>query len=753
MHKQHFRERLFSGNLFREWVAALPEQWQHLPLYLRLYAVLLIGGGLLFQLSYPITLLDSDMWYHLDGGRWFWQQGSVPNHSFFSFIEPERVFVNYYWGFQALIAGIYEFGGYYGLLVLRALIFTLTTVLAYRYIIEQRSRHFPVLLFFLLFITYFTFIEGRAAGLRPHLFSHLFILLFIYILERRPRWAPILPLITVAWVNLHGIVYLVPVLIGGAYFIEILYRLIKKEQKRDRGWTEALSLLACIPALLATPHGLELLESPFTISNFVSMYITEMKPIDPRALYTVAITGDNLQIDNIFPFAFLISTFALLRSLLDGSLRISHGIMAVGAYLLLSRGTRFLWEWALLVLPLITHFAGSLKEIQGERKYLSIMHLFLAALMVLPFVSMIKRLPLHTDYPFDRESAPIGITRFLKHVPGGGKLLSPPSAAGFLHWELFPEYRIYADLQMSLFNDLDIYQLFSFYRNENSTARTIAQYQPEYISAKVAGKAFKEILEGRKEYVPVFAGDHQVLYVNKDLRPEVAENFQLKLVDPFNISIVKDGVELDDHIEELKKMLAIYPESDRINHAIARLLFDAKRFNEALPWAERFVHYQPENPNSHYLLGIIQENSENCDLAIDHFKESMRYSDVAFRKILHIRIGSCSYIKQDFVAAYHHLKEGLNPYAKQTQEADIYQLAFSAFIVGETEESLQLLKMLLHTAPAEKDEISREAEKLLETLRQHEDATPSFIGWLLQMGKQLFNKDRTAADHSTQRDS
>ena len=66
----------------------------------------------------------------------------------FSFIEPERVFVNYYWGFQALIAGIYEFGGYYGLLVLRALIFTLTTVLAYRYIIEERSRHFPVLLFF-----------------------------------------------------------------------------------------------------------------------------------------------------------------------------------------------------------------------------------------------------------------------------------------------------------------------------------------------------------------------------------------------------------------------------------------------------------------------------------------------------------------------------------------------------------------------------------------------------------------------------
>ena len=179
------------------------------------------------------------------------------------------------------------------------------------------------------------------------------------------------------------------------------------------------------------------------------------------------------------------------------------------------------------------------------------MHLFLAAPMVLPFVSMIKRLrciPTIRSWG-ERTDWHNAVS---KHVPGGGKLLSPPSAAGFLHWELFPEYRIYADLQMSC-SMTDIYQLFSFYLNENSTARTIAQYQPEYISAKVDGKAFKEILEGRKEYVPVFAGDHQVLYVNKDLRPEVAENFQLKLVDPFNISIVKDGVELDDHIEELEK--------------------------------------------------------------------------------------------------------------------------------------------------------------------------------------------------------
>ncbi|MCP5415742.1 MAG: hypothetical protein H6965_01490 [Chromatiaceae bacterium] len=738
MNRHYLREQLLSGERFREWLTRLPSKWQHLPPYLRLYAALLIGAGLLFQLSYPITLTDSDMWYHLDGGRHFWQQGVVPNTAFFSFIEPERSFVNYYWGFQALIAKIDELWGYHGLLLLRALIFTLTTLLAYRYIIEARNRQLPIFLFFLLFITYFTFIEGRIANLRPHLFSHLFILLFIYILERRPRWAPLLPLVTALWANLHGIEYPVPVLIGGAYFFEILYQRLSGQTLCERGWREAGWLLACTPALLATPHGIELLQAPFSVSSFVNLYINEMRPIDPRSLYTVLIAGDNLRIESIFPIAFLICSFAFLRSLLDGSLRISHAIMALGGYLLLSRGTRFVWEWALLVLPLLTQFTGSLKEVHGERKILSMLHLLMALIMVLPFVTMAKRLPVHADYPFDWESAPFGVTRFLQHVGGGGKIFSPPATAGFLHSELPHGFRVYQDLQMSLFNDLDIYQLFSFYRNEQGLMRSIEQYQPEYVLARVSDTEFGKLIRNREEYLPVFAGDKQVVYANKRLRPDVVEKFQLKLVDPFSLDSVKKESELDDHILELQRMLTIFPESDRINHAITRLLFNAKRFQDALPWAERFALYQPDNPNSHYLLGNIYENIEQCDKAIDHFETSMQYSDTDFRKVLHTHIGSCHYSRERFADAYRHLKEGLNPFTNSTAEADIYQLAFSAYVMGETEESMLLLKMLLHNAPVEKDEIAVEAEKLITTLQQHEEEIPSFFSWLLQLVQQPF---------------
>ncbi len=734
MNLQQFREQLISGKASWGWIASLPQKWQHLPPYLRLYAAILIVAGLIFQLSYPIILLDSDMWYHLNGGRYFWQNNRVPGNSYFSFIAPERTFVNYYWGFQALIAKVYELWNYQGLLILRTLLFTLTTLVAYRYIIEEKNQNFPVFLFVLLFIAYFTFIEGRLPNLRPHLFSHFFILLFLYILERRPRWAALLPVITAAWVNIHGIEYPVPVLIGGAYFIEIAYlRLIKKESKGERGWREAFWLLMCAPALFATPHGMDLLETPFTVSAFVNLYISEMKALSPRSLYSVLLSGDNLKIESIFPIAFLFCTFAVVRSLLDGSLRISHAIMALGAYFLLFRGTRFLWEWALLVLPLITHYTSSVKPIVGEKRFISVVHLLMVVLMILPFVAMVKRLPSHADYPFDKESAPIGITRFLQQIGNGGKLLSPPSSAGFLHWELYPNHLIYADLQMSLFNDLDIYSLFSFYRNENGFTRTINTYKPDYVTVSRGNKGFKKIIGNAEEYVPVFAGNKMVLYANRHSQPEVVEKYQLRSVNPYALNKMEDTSKLDSHILELERMLEVYPESDRINHAITRLLFNEKRFEDALPWALRFVKYQPENANSHYLLGNIYENTDQYEKAIDNYNQSMKYADKKFKLVLHSHIGSCAYAQENFEVAYRHLRKAINPYNKRTLDADIYQLAFSAFIVGEFDESVLLLKMIVHNAPEEKSDVVAEAGKLLSTLIQHEDDTPSFFGWLLSL--------------------
>lgn len=404
--------------------------------------------------------------------------------------------------------------------------------------------------------------------------------------------------------------------------------------------------------------------------------------------------------------------------------------MMVGAYLLLFRGTRFVWEWALLVLPMLTQFAGGLKEIHGRKKYLSMMHLLMVVVMVLPFVTMLKRLPANSDYPFDGSNAPIAITRFLEHVGGSGNLFALPTEAGFLHWNLGPGIKVFADLQMSLFNDLDIYRVFSFYRTEQGMQRIIEKYQPDYISTGLKNKSAKisqQLLQARTDYVPVFSGDQQVLFVNKQLQPEVADRYQLKLVDPFSLAKLKQGADLDEHIAELTRMSAIFPESDRINHALTRLLYDAKRFEDALPWADKFVRYHPENPNSHMLLGKLYEEAKIFDKAIEHYFLSMRFADENFKKVLYTYIASCQYSMEDYASAYKSFKQGLNPYDSSTSEAIFYKFAFSAFIEGETDEAILLLEMLLYAAPTERSEILQNADELINTLRQQGDETPSFL--------------------------
>lgn len=723
--------RLLSGQVFRETVNSLPGRWQHLPPYIHLYAVLLILAGLLFQLTFPIALTDSDMWYHMDAGRFFWQQGRIPDNAFFSFIAPEREFVNYYWGFQALVARIYEFTGYQGLIVLRALLFTFSALVVYRYILVDKTGRGPLFALLLLFIAYFTFIEGRLPNLRPHLFSHLFILMFLYILERKPRWAPALPILTLAWVNIHGIEYPVPLLIGGAYFIELVYLRFFSAARNNRPNNAVLIwLLTCLPALLLTPHGLALFATPFEVATQVAMYIDEMKPLDSRALYSLVLNGANLKIESIFPIAFLFSGYAFVRSALDNRLRLSHAILALGGYFLLLRGNRFLWEWALLVLPLLTHFVSGLQTRQSSRPLFSLSHLLAGVIMVMPVVSLVNRVPTGVEFPFDTENTPEGITRFLAKEGKGGKLYAPPTSAGYLHWKLYPDYKIFADLQMSLFTDLDIYTMFSFYRDVNGTAKTLAKYQPEFISANKKNDAFRKVAARLSGYVPVFTDDMQILFANSELLPELVEEHQLKRVDPYSLAKLKPDTGIDEHLAELNRMLDIYPEGDRLNHAVTRLLVDAKRYAEAEQAARRYLHYRPTSPNGHMLLGDILKETAACAEAMAHYRLALQHADDKFKKKLFSRLGNCAYTLEDFETAYDYLNQAINPFSDITSNEDLYQLAFSAYVLGEQEQAMLLLDMIIHSTPLDKPETVQEAMVLLQIVKE-QGATPSFLSWLL----------------------
>ena len=98
----------------------------------RYYVFLLIFIFFLIEISYfitwPIVGYDTDLWYHLSGGRYFWQNGTIPHDSYFSFIVPSKAWYDYYWMFQAIVYKIFQWAGYPGLVALRCLLYVLTSL-------------------------------------------------------------------------------------------------------------------------------------------------------------------------------------------------------------------------------------------------------------------------------------------------------------------------------------------------------------------------------------------------------------------------------------------------------------------------------------------------------------------------------------------------------------------------------------------------------------------------------------------------
>lgn len=168
-----------------------------------------------FYLFASPKLFDSDFWWHIATGRYILASGSLPDSDPFSFtssleenknLHPirENFILKQYWLGQVIFYFVYKHTGATGIILLRALLLTMTLVL-----VLWRLRRWDVSLP-LSFIFSFTLLTiiGRSIGERPVLFTIFFTAVIFFILEdfkdkRDKRIFLLLPLM-VLWANLHG---------------------------------------------------------------------------------------------------------------------------------------------------------------------------------------------------------------------------------------------------------------------------------------------------------------------------------------------------------------------------------------------------------------------------------------------------------------------------------------------------------------------------------------------------------------------
>jgi hypothetical protein len=252
-----------------------------LPLF---YLTVLGCLGFFYLIRWPIMAGDTDLWYHLAGGRYLVATHTIPHDSFFSFVSPPRAWLDYSWLFQAVVYLVHSWLGYHGLVIFRTGLYVAALTVIFRYLfnpstgsgfrptgaqegrtvlpvgLHGRIRQPLAAWWTFLVIVCGSILLPRYLLVRPHMMTLVFIITFLYILEFKPQRAIYLPGLAILWSNFHGITYPVLWLICGSYLLEEIWVRMKGPTPSRQITSRVVPLVVSMLAVFLTPHGIRLVE-------------------------------------------------------------------------------------------------------------------------------------------------------------------------------------------------------------------------------------------------------------------------------------------------------------------------------------------------------------------------------------------------------------------------------------------------------------------------------------------------------------
>jgi hypothetical protein len=254
----------------------------------RLWAFLAVG---LPMLAAVIANLPSvDLAYHLRAGAQVLAGQGIPTVDTWTFTAAGTSWTDQQWGAQVILAAVYQVGGWTGLVVLRAaligVIFGCLFAIGVRRGLGIRRAAWLALAAFI--------VSAVALGLRPQLIGMaLFAVVLLLVSDRRAHpgrlWA--IPIIVLAWANVHGSFFLGPVVLGLAWLEDVHDRV--PEARRLLLVAAASAVAACV-----TPFGPLVWAYALGLSTNaeVTARITEWQPTSVRSIPGILFFGSALAV-------------------------------------------------------------------------------------------------------------------------------------------------------------------------------------------------------------------------------------------------------------------------------------------------------------------------------------------------------------------------------------------------------------------------------------------------------------------------
>ena len=627
---------------------------------------------------------DTDLWYHLAAGRFFVETGTLEATSYFSFLEPPRTWVDYFWLFQWIAYRVHSLGGYEVLIALRALLGVATLVIAAGVLRPGDKRGDWRSLAMLVFVLWMLseVLLYRDSNLRPHAFSYLFLALCIFVLEVHPKRAWLLPLIAVAWTNVHGVSYPVLFVVCFAYLGEAA--LTRWRERESDGPRTPLGpvpwLLLSLMAVWATPHGAALIPVPFMLTPRAAEYIKELRQLD-WVLWDSSFDRSSPLSNLVTPVLFAFNASMAVVSVVRWKVRFSHLAMLLGGLYLMSKANRFLAELALLGLP-YTH--ALLEELRTRWAPVSRgrARVVVVTLLLVCF-GAVQTWKARPKLPFASSPLPVGASQFLREHAGSGRVLHRPDYGGYLRWAL-PSFKIFMDMEVPFFfTDDDIFLSSIIHGTQGDLSPFLARYRPEFIVAELNHPPLLAKIAAHEPYRPIFFDDNFVVFADRTQRSDLVTRFELRALDPRGhaldsfrqLAAGKDRAQL---LAELERVFASWPEGGLANRWLSEARLEEGKPEQALEHARKVIREYP-------LLSVGWLTAGDALRALGRHDESVAVLEEGLGRVPEERWGRLDrslaltfLAKGDAARAYATFKKAGTVYANDVTAEDLWSLSEAA---------------------------------------------------------------------------
>jgi len=443
---------------------------------------------------------DPDLYWHVRSGEIMMDTGKIIPGDLFSYTLPGVLRPHHEWLTEILLAGLYRLWGDYGLTLAAGVFSMVALIIMYRLSKGSLAVRLVMVLLVANIVT-------TTAMARPQGWMLNFTLILVgIVLGRHKKALPWIPVMMLAWVNLHG-GWITGYLVLGAGVVSEGIRVIFR-RGGDVVWLRRLTIwsLVGILALLVNPYGLNQLLVPLdTFTQAARPYISEWRP--PNLLVFSRISFTFMIIIGLLVTLKYYRRYSLVEIFLLGGFA-AWSLMTARVVLLYTFIAPiilvpYLSEWMTSIVPRFTLSDEVLRRpVRLGIPLVAVMTVLVGWLFLNG--SRPERIRAIQEFAF-----PANAVDFIKETGVPHELFSTDNWGGYLIYYL-PEYKVFIDSRADLYDDFFFYY-FSILRGEDGWQEKLARYDVQTVLIGVK-RTLTDVMRGDPDWEIIYEDDVAVIF-------------------------------------------------------------------------------------------------------------------------------------------------------------------------------------------------------------------------------------------------